>query len=99
MPGLAPVLLQLVICDQRPVLSPSPHDHPRNLSAMTIEGGVMRTAFTATLQLGLVAHAAKGQTVDQQKVDAKECYDVAKSQTGFDPLTAPPVDPAAAAAA
>jgi len=57
------------------------------------------TIETVYKQLGLVAHAAKGQTVDQQKVDAQECYDVAKSQSGFDPLKAPPVDPAAAAAA
>ena len=39
-------------------------------------------------QLGMVVHAAKGQTLDQQKVDGRECYDAAKSQTGFDPLVA-----------
>jgi len=39
-------------------------------------------------QLGLVVHAAKGQTLDQQKIDGRECYDGAKSQTGFDPLAA-----------
>src|SRR5438046_9067768 len=39
-------------------------------------------------QLGLVAHAAKGQTVDQQKIDGRECYDAAKSKTGFDPPVA-----------
>ena len=50
-------------------------------------------------QMGLVAHAAKGQTVDQQKIDAHECFNVAKGQTGFDPLSAASVDPAAAAAA
>jgi hypothetical protein len=50
-------------------------------------------------QMGLVAHAAKGQTVDQQKIDGRECFETAKSQTGFDPLSAASVDPAAAAAA
>jgi len=39
-------------------------------------------------QLGMVVHAAKGQTLDQQKIDGRECYDGAKSQTGFDPLAA-----------
>ena len=39
-------------------------------------------------QLGMVVHAAKGQTLDQQKIDGRECYDAAKSQTGFDPLVA-----------
>lgn len=57
------------------------------------------TVETVYKQLGLVAHAAKGQTLDQQKVDGRECYDVAKSQSGFDPMTATAVDPAAAAAA
>jgi len=54
---------------------------------------------TVYKQIGLVAHAAKGQTVDQQKIDAHQCFDVAKGQTGFDPLSAASVDPAAAAAA
>ena len=39
-------------------------------------------------QMGLIAHAAKGQTLDQQKVDGKQCFDGAVSQTGFDPRTA-----------
>lgn len=39
-------------------------------------------------QLGMVVHAAKGQTLDQQKIDGRECYDAAKSQTGLDPLVA-----------
>jgi hypothetical protein len=54
---------------------------------------------TVYKQLGLVAHPAKGQTQDQQKVDARECFDVAKGQSGFDPLAAPTADPAAATAA
>jgi len=57
------------------------------------------TIETVYKQLGLVAHAAKGQTLDQQKVDAQECFEVGKSQSGFDPLAATTVDPNAAAAA
>jgi len=39
-------------------------------------------------QMGLIAHAAKGQTLDQQKIDGKQCFDAAVSQTGFDPRSA-----------
>lgn len=49
-------------------------------------------------QMGLVAHAAKGQTVDQQKIDGRECFNTAKSQTGFDPMTATSLNPTAVAA-
>lgn len=49
-------------------------------------------------QLGLVAHAAKGQTVDQQKIDGRECYEAAKSKTGFDPLVAKSLNATAVAA-
>jgi hypothetical protein len=49
-------------------------------------------------QLGLVAHAAKGQTLDQQKIDGRECYEAAKSQTGFDPLVAKSLNATAVAA-
>jgi hypothetical protein len=50
-------------------------------------------------QLGLLVYPAKGQSAEQQKHDGQECYDWAKGQTGFDPMTAAAVDPAAAAAA
>src|SRR5947207_15779877 len=49
-------------------------------------------------QLGLVAHAAKGQTLDQQKIDGRECYDAAKSKTGFDPLVTKSLNATALAA-
>ena len=49
--------------------------------------------------LGMLVYPAKGQNAEQQKLDQSECYAWAKGQTGFDPLTAAPVDPAAAAAA
>jgi len=39
-------------------------------------------------QMGLIAHAAKGQTLDQQKIDGKQCFDTAVGATGFDPRTA-----------
>ena len=50
-------------------------------------------------QIGLVTHAAKGRTLDQQKVDGKECYETAKSQTGFDPLSAKTLSPTSPAVA
>ena len=39
-------------------------------------------------QMNLVAHAAKGQTLDQQKIDGRQCFDAAVSKTGFDPRAA-----------
>lgn len=48
-------------------------------------------------KLGVFVYPAKGQSAEQQKQDAHECYAWAKQQTGFDPATAVAVDPAAAA--
>jgi hypothetical protein len=47
---------------------------------------------------GLFAYPAKGQTAEKQTLDEGECYNWAKEQSGYDPMS-PPAPPAPAQAA
>jgi hypothetical protein len=46
---------------------------------------------------GLLAYPAKGQSADQQTKDEAECYNWAKTQSGYDPMSPPPPPTAAPA--
>ena len=52
---------------------------------------------TLAASAGIMAYPAKGQKPDQQTKDEAECYNWAKTQSGYDPMSPPPPPTAAAA--
>ena len=52
--------------------------------------GLLLGASSALAQQQLYVYPAHGQSPQQQQQDQYQCYEFAKSETGFDPTTATP---------
>lgn len=59
-------------------------------SSVTLAVGLLWAASAVYAQQKLYVYPAHGQSPQQQQQDQYQCYEFAKSETGFDPTTATP---------
>jgi hypothetical protein len=60
------------------------------LTYMAVSSAQAPQGKTLAASAGVFAYPAKGQKPDQQAKDEAECYNWAKQQSGYDPMSPPP---------